>query len=38
LQENIRIIFYDTFLIVTDDPKTEKRTESSFIEEENINE
>jgi len=38
LQENIRIIFYDKFLIVIDDPKTEKRTESSFIEEENINE
>ncbi len=38
LQENIRIIFYDTFLIVTDDPKPEKRTSGSFIEEENINE
>ena len=38
LQENIRIIFYDTFLIVIDDPKTEKRTESSLNEEENINE
>ena len=38
LQENIRIRFYDTFLIVIDDPKTEKRTESSLNEEENINE
>ena len=38
LQENIRIRFYDTFLIVIDDPKTEKRTDNSFIEEENIDE
>jgi hypothetical protein len=37
LQENIRIIFYDTFLIVTDDPKTEPKT-GSQLEEENINE
>jgi hypothetical protein len=38
LQENIRIIFYQTVLIITDDPKTEPAKTGSFIEEENINE
>ena len=38
LKEEIRLTFYDTYLLSTENNKTEKRVGDSFIEEENINE
>jgi hypothetical protein len=38
LKEAIRLTFYDTYLLSTENNKNEKRTSGSFIEEENINE
>ena len=38
LREEIRLTFYDTYLLSTENNKTEMRVGDSFIEEENINE
>jgi hypothetical protein len=38
LKEAIRLTFYDTYLLSTENNKNEKRTSGSQLEEENINE